>query len=253
MITDPAFYYVAVPAVLLVGLSKGGFGGSFALLGTPLMAMIVPPLQAAGIMLPILIAMDIVAVSSYRRCFDTKTLAILIPTGIVGILVGWLTASIVTAAHVRLIVGIVGLWFTLDFVLARRGRGEAKPHNVPKGIFCGIAAGFTSFVSHAGGPPFQLYTLPLRLDPRVFAGTSVLFFAAINAVKLIPYIALGQFSTENLTTSATLLPLAPIGVLAGVWLVKRIPPKPFYLIVYAAVFVVSIRLIWLGLADIGVL
>ena len=247
MITDPAFYLAAVPAVLLVGLSKGGFGGSFALLGTPMLALIIDPLQAVGIMLPILIVMDVVAVTAHRGQYDKRALAILVPAAIAGIGVGWLTASLVTAAHVRLIVGCVGLWFTLDYLIGRRGDDAPASHSQAKGTLFGAIAGFTSFVSHAGGPPFQIYVLPLRLAPTVFAGTSVLFFAAVNAVKLIPYFALGQFSAANLWTSALLLPLAPIGVFAGVWLVRRLPTKPFYLIIYTAVFLVSIKLIYDGL------
>ncbi|MCW2306152.1 sulfite exporter TauE/SafE family protein [Rhodobium gokarnense] len=251
MISDPMFYWAAVPAVLLVGLSKGGFGGSFALLGTPLMALVIPPLQAAGIMLPILVAMDIVALTAYRRRFDKRTIAILVPAGVIGVTIGWLTAAMITAAHVRLIVGTIGLWFTLDYLLKRKGERAPAEHNIAKGGFWGTVAGFTSFVSHAGGPPFQMYALPLKLEPVLFAGTSAIFFASVNAVKLVPYFALGQFSTQNLTTSAVLLPLAPIGVMSGVWLVKRIPMKPFYRIVYSAVFLVSCKLIWDGISELA--
>lgn len=253
MIEDPVFYLAAVPAVLVVGLSKGGFGGSLALLGMPLMAMVIPPLQAAGIMLPILVAMDAVAISAYRRTFDRRALSVLIPAGIVGITIGGLTATYVSSAHVRLIVGAVGFLFVMDYVFKGRKSEEPKPHNTAKGAFCGTVAGFTSFVAHAGGPPFQLYVVPLRLEPRLFAGTAVMFFTAMNAVKLIPYFALGQFTTQNLTTSAVLLPVAPIGVYAGVQLIKVIPKKPFYRIIYALVFLVSIRLIWQGLTEMNLL
>lgn len=252
MITDPIFYLAAIPGVLVVGLSKGGFGGSIALLGLPLIALVIPPLQAAGIMLPILILMDVFAVSAYRRIFDAGVLKTLIPAGVAGIVVGWMTASMVSAAHVRLIVGTVGIVFVLDYMLSGRRSDTPVPQNPVKGSFWGAIAGFTSFVSHAGGPPFQMYTLPLRLEPRRFAGTAVMFFAVMNATKLVPYFALGQFSARNLATSAVLMPIAPIGVFIGIKLVKVLPMKPFYRIIYAAVLAVSARLVWQGVAEIAV-
>ena len=126
---------------------------------------------------------------------------------------------------------------------------KAKP-NTGKGVFWGIVAGFTSFVSHAGGPPYQMYTLPLRMDKRLFAGTAVVFFSVTNAVKLVPYFLLGQFNTQNLATSAVLLPLAPVATLTGVWAVKRISQEGFYKVTYAAVLLVSLKLIWDGAHEI---
>lgn len=253
MTHDALFFAVAIPSVFLVGLSKGGFGGSIALLAVPLMSLVVPPLKAAGILLPILVTMDLVGLIAYRRSFDKKVLSVMIPAGLVGIAIGWAAAAYVTDAHVRLLVGLVGLLFTLDYV---RGGGLNRPpteHNRAKGSFWGVLAGFTSFISHAGGPPYQMYTLPLRLDPILFAGTATVFFATVNAVKLFPYFALGQFSGENITTSLMLLPLAPIAVGCGIWLVHRVPTGPFYRITYAAVFIVSLKLIWDGLSDFGVI
>ncbi len=165
LITDPLFYAAAIPAVILVGLSKGEFGGGASLLGVPLIALVVSPLQAAGIMLPILLVMDAVALASYRGACDRRSLVILLPAGLLGILVGWLTAAWVTESMVRLIVGVVALLFTLDYWF-RSGRSpDPAGHSPAKGGFWGAVAGFTSFVSHAGGPPFQMYMLPLRLDP----------------------------------------------------------------------------------------
>lgn len=112
-----------------------------------------------------------------------------------------------------------------------------------------MIAGFTSFVSHAGGPPFQMYVLPLKLDKTLYAGTGVIFFAVVNAVKLPPYFALGQFSAANLMTSAMLIPLAPLATFAGAWLVKRVDQTLFYRITYAALIPVGLKLIWDGIAG----
>lgn len=249
MITDPWFYAVSVPAVFLVGLSKGGFGGSIAMLGIPLMSLVISPIQAAAIMLPILVVMDMVGLLSYRGLYDAQVLRIMIPGAVAGIIVGYLTAAWVTADHVKLIVGSVALVFSLNFWLGKRLHAAARSNHVPSGVFWGAIAGFTSFVSHAGGPPFQMYALPLKLEKRLFAGTAIIFFSTVNMVKLVPYFLLGQFSPTNLTTSAVLLPLAPVAILIGVWTVKKVSQDLFYRVTYAAVFVVSLKLIHDGLTS----
>jgi len=249
MITDPWFYAVAIPAMLLVGLSKGGFAGGLGILGVPMMALVISPLQAAGIMLPILIAMDMIGIWAYRKSFDKKNLMILVPGAAIGILIAFLTAAYVTDSFVRLLIGGIALVFTLDHWIGRRAEAEAKPRNTLKGGFWGGVGGFTSFVAHAGGPPFQIYMLPQKRDKVVYVGTSVMFFTAVNLIKVPPYIALGQFQTENLMTSLVLLPLAPIGMLLGIKALHVIPEKPFYRIAYGALFLVGLKLIWDGAAP----
>ncbi len=245
MITDPIFYAVAIPAVILVGLAKGGFVGALAMLGVPLMALVISPVQAAGILLPILIAMDVFALWSYRGVYHLRNLKILIPAALVGIGIGYLTAAYVSEAHVRLIVGLIAFMFTLDYWFEWSGSRKAKP-NIAKGGFWGATAGFTSFVSHAGGPPLQMYLLPQRLNPRLFVGTSVIFFTVVNWIKVVPYAALGQLDTTNLTTSLVLAPLAPLSIFAGAWLVKTLHMETFYKLAYIAIFIVSLKLIWDG-------
>lgn len=245
MITDPLFYAVAIPAVILVGLAKGGFVGALAMLGVPLMALVISPVQAAGIMLPILIAMDVFALWSYRGVYDLANLKIVIPAAIVGIFIGWLTAAYVSEGHVRLIVGIIALLFTLDYWIGWRAQ-EAAGTSIAKGGFWGAAAGFTSFVSHAGGPPLQMYLLPQKLQPRLFIGTCVIFFTTVNWIKVIPYAALGQFDTTNLATSFLLAPFAPLSIFTGAWLVKKLNMGVFYRLAYFAIFAISLKLIWDG-------
>ncbi|WP_417687076.1 sulfite exporter TauE/SafE family protein [Roseibium sp.] len=246
-ITDPIFYFAAIPAVIVAGLSKGGFGGSMAMLAVPLMALVISPIQAAGIMLPILVAMDIVGLFAYRGHADRKSLIILLPAALVGIGVGWATAAFVNEAFVRLLVGTLSLLFVADYLLKRKRKLGSAEHSAAKGSFWGLIAGFTSFVSHTGGPPFQLYMVPLKLAPTLFAGTAVIFFSVVNAVKLVPYFMLGQFDTTNLATSAVLLPLAPIATLAGVKLVKIVNQDLFYGLIYAVMVVIGIKLVWDGI------
>jgi len=248
MITDPWFYAAAVPAMIILGLSKGGFT-TMGMLAVPILALVISPVQAAAIVLPILVLSDIVALISYRGIFDRTTLFIMIPGSLAGIAIGWATAAWVTESEIRLIVGVISVAFALNAWLRHRASSEPRAHNVPKGLFWGAVSGFTSFVSHAGGPPFQMYVVPLRLAPRIFAGTSVVTFAVVNAVKLVPYFFLGQFDATNLTTSAMLLPISVPATFAGVWLVKRFEAAAFYNIVYAVMFVVGVYLVWEGLAE----
>ncbi|MDN2565336.1 sulfite exporter TauE/SafE family protein [Aquibium sp. A9E412] len=247
LLTDPLFYAAAVPAVVLVGLSKGGFGGATALLGVPLMALVVSPVQAAAILLPILIVMDLVSLWTWRGYRDGRTLAIMLPGAMVGIGIGWLTAALVTSAMVRLIVGVVTLLFFLRWARERlAGGGRAASHSPARGLWWSTVSGFTSFVAHAGGPPYQVYTLPLRHDPRVYTGTSVIYFAVVNAVKVVPYMALGQFDATNLSASLVLVPVAPLATLAGAWLVRRMRAAVFYPFMYAMVLIVALKLIYDG-------
>ena len=247
MLTDPWFYAAAVPAMIILGLSKGGFS-SLGLLTVPLMALVISPVQAAGITLPILVLSDVVAVASYWGVFDRKTLWIMLPGSLVGIGIGWLLAAQVTESEIRLVVGVVAVLFALNYWFRHSRNPEPEPHNVVKGTFWSVVTGFTSFVSHAGGPPFQVYMAPLRLEPRLFAGTAVLLFAIIDAVKTVPYFFLGQFDTANLTASAVLLPISIPSTFLGVWLVKRFKPESFYSVTYASIFVVGAYLVWESLA-----
>jgi uncharacterized protein len=243
MITDPLFYAAAIPAVLLVGLSKGGFGGSVSMIGVPIMALAISPVTAAGVMLPILIVMDVVALLAWRGVYDAEVLRLILPASMVGIAIGYATSAATPEAVVRLLLGALCLVFAAQWFFSARHRTEPERASRPKGLLWGTVAGFTSFVSHAGGPPFQVYVMPLRLEPTVFAGTTVIFFGATNFVKLIPYFLLGQFSSRNLATSAVLLPLAPLATMIGVWLVKRVPRERFYLVTYSLLIPVGLKLV----------
>ena len=250
MITDPWFYTAAVPAVLLVGLSKGGFAGGLGILGVPMMALVISPLQAAGILLPILIVMDMVGVMAYRKSFHVRNLAIMVPAAAFGILVAAMTASYVTDSFVRLLIGTIAVAFALDHWIGRRASADPKSVSQLKGSAWGAVGGFTSFVAHAGGPPFQIYMLPQKLDKRLYVGTSVMFFTAVNLIKVPPYALLGQFEITNLSTSLVLMPLAPLGMWMGIRALNLIPEGPFYRFAYAALFLVGAKLLWDGVQGV---
>ncbi len=248
MIDDPVFWAVAVFSVLITGVSKGGFGG-LGLLAVPLMALVVSPVQAASIMLPILIVMDWVGIWSYRRHRDLKLLALILPGALIGIILGYFLASYVDDNMVRIAVGMIAVIFPIYAVFKPRGGDGFIQDNRPLGAVAGVVSGFTSFVAHAGGPPYQAYALPQNLDKMIYAGTAVTFFTVVNAVKLIPYGLLGQLDQTNLTISLYLVPFAPIGVLVGAWLVKRIDQAMFYRIMYVLIFSVGLKLLWDGLSG----
>ena len=246
MIHDPVFWGVAVFSVLITGISKGGFGG-LALLAVPLMALVISPVQAAGIMLPILIIMDWVGVWTYRKHWDRTLLLLTLPGAVLGIVAGGFLAGYVDDQVVRIVVGVIAVLFPIYAVFKPRGGDAFIKNNRPLGVISGAVAGFTSFVAHAGGPPYQAYAIPQGLDKRIYAGTAVMFFFVVNFVKVVPYAMLGQFDQTNLTTSLILIPIAPFGVLFGAWLVKRIDQALFYRILYALIFSVGLKLLWDGL------
>jgi uncharacterized protein len=247
---DPVTLSAALAAVALVGLSKGGLGGAFALMGVPVLALVMPPVQAAALLLPLLLMMDAISLWVWRGIFHRATLVAMLPAAMLGIALGWLTAAATSEALVRLMVGLVALGFVVRSV--RPGRPTGTPTSRPLSAwFWGALAGFTSFVAHAGGPPYQIHTLPMRLDPRVYTGTAVLFFAVVNVVKVVPYSALGHLDTRTLVSAAVLFPLAVVAVLAGAAVVRRMRPAIFYPFMLAMVALVSLRLIYDGLRDLA--
>lgn len=247
LITDWQFYAVAIPAVLLLGVSKSGFGAGFGSLAVPMMALAVTVPQAAAILMPILLVMDLMGLAAFRRHFDMALVRFLVPLGLVGTVIGTLSFRYLDA---RLVAGIVGI-FTLVF-LAQRLAFPPRPDSPPPprwaGVLLTVTSGFTSFVAHAGGPPINAYAIPLRLPPLVFTATMAAFFFVVNLSKWIPYAWLGLLDLRNMATSLALLPFAPLGVLVGVRLAHRIQPLLFYRLVYAGMFLTGCKLVWDGFA-----
>lgn len=243
---DPYFVTIAVIAVLIVGLSKAGLLGSLGMVGVPLLSLVMPARDAAGMMLPVLLAMDAFAVWTYRKEVDWRILRIMLPGAAVGTLIGWALWALVSDDAVLLFVGVVTLLFILDAILPLRKKLEGLPPSRTWGTFWGGFAGFTSFISHTGGPPFQIYVLPQRLTPVIYSGTTAFFFAIVNTAKLVPYFFLGQLNVGNLERAAILAPLAIVGVVVGVWAVRRISVKRFYQLTYWLVFLLALKLIYDG-------
>jgi uncharacterized membrane protein YfcA len=246
VITDPLFYLAAIPAVMIMGLAKGGFAG-ISILSVPLLALVVSPVQAASITLPILIVQDVVSVWVFRRAWDGRSLVILLPSALFGIILGYLLAAYVSAAAVELVIGVISIVFGARWLWIHWS-GVVRPHGSSDvaGLAWGTVSGFTSQIAHAGGVPFQLYMLPKRLERDVLIGTSSLYFAAVNWMKVPAYMALGQFTRANMATSAALFPLAVIATIVGAKVIRRISSDRVYVIFYILLVLVGLKLTWDG-------
>ena len=248
MITDPLFYLLAIPAITALGLGKGGFAG-VGMISTPLLALIMPPLQAAAILLPIVLCQDVISAWTYRRRWSAWNLKVLLPGSVVGVNAAWLFAAYVPNAYVEIAVGVTGVCFALYNTFGKVPSQPRRP-SVPAGMFWGSLAGFTSTIIQVGAPPYQVHILPQRLDKFTLIGTTIIFFALVNVMKLVPYFALGQFSPRTLATSAVLLPFAIATNFFGLWLARRTPTELFYRITYLLMFLISLALIWQGVSAI---
>ncbi len=214
------------------------------MMSVPLLSMVMSPVKAAVLLLPLFVISDFVGVWLYRRQFSAINLKILIPASLIGVYFGWLTASLISDQTIKFIIGLMGLSFCFQTWLRRNQLDEPQSAGKIKGYFWGSLAGFTSFISHAGGPPFQIYVLPQKLPKAEFAGTATILFAIINLSKIVPYQNLSPYSQEDLLKAATLVPMALIGTFLGAYLTRRINEVWFYKLVQTGLFVVSCKLIW---------
>ncbi|WP_284162599.1 sulfite exporter TauE/SafE family protein [Frigidibacter sp. SD6-1] len=247
MPADPLFWMLATLAAILVGMGKGGLP-IVGMLAVPVMALAIPPVTATALLAPVFVVSDMFGLYSYRHQFDRRVVMIMAVGATLGVVLGWLTAARVPDWAVTGAVGVIGLSFALRLILARRV-AEARRADAPRGVFWGAVTGFTSFVAHAGAPPFQVYVLPLRLPKALFAGTNTVFFTYLNLIKLIPYWALGQFNPGNLKVAAVLAIPAALAVFAGVRLVRIVPDVIFFRLVTAALALISVKLIFDGLGG----
>lgn len=247
-LTDPVFLALAIPAFLLVGISKGGFGGGLGSMGVPIMALAIPVPQAAAIMLPLLMVMDVFGVWRYRRDWSRAHMPILIAGAVAGTVLGYLAFKALDELWIRLLIGLIAVTFSAkDLIEERLGKvREAKDPDWIKGGFWASVSGVTSFIANAGGPALQVYLLPYRLDKTAFVATVQAFFWIVNWLKFFPFIHLGLFTFENLGTSAMLLPLAPLGMWIGFRLHARVDQKRFYFWCNLFLFVTGWKLVYDG-------
>jgi len=246
-LADPLFYCAAIPAVLITGISKTGFGGGLVVMAVPLLSLAVSPRQAAAIMLPLLCLTDIFGTRAYWKKWDMRNLKILIPASLLGVLAGSISFHLLDTRKVQLLVGVIAVGFTLNYWLGKKQFAQVREPSTIKGGFWGAIAGFSSFVAHSGGPPVNVFLLPQKLDKKVFVATSIIFFAFLNYVKLIPYLMLGLFQVETLQAAVILCPLVPLSTKLGSLLNRHIQEKQFYRICYALLFIAGLKLLHDGL------
>lgn len=243
---DVTFYLVAITAVLISAVSKGGFGSGAGFASAPLLALVMPPAQAIGLLLPLLMVMDLTGMRTYWRRWDWHHARLLMLGGIPGTFLGWLLFRMISADGIRLLVGGMAVGFVL-FQTARQ-RGWLRPPERAAGqgarLFWGTLTGFTSFVSHAGGPPATMYLLGAGLDKTRYQATTVLVFWWINLIKLPFYLALGMFTMESVRLNLILAPVAVAGVFIGVWAHKVVPQKLFFQLTYALLAITGAKLVF---------
>jgi len=247
LIHDPLFLAVGAMAVILIGLGKGGLAGVGAL-GTPLLALVVGPVEAAAIILPIMILQDAVSVWAFRESWDGSILALMLPGAVIGIFVAYWFAAILPEAGMQALLGLISILFAARSLWLERGGRIPAPADPPRwfGFLIGVGSGVTSQIAHAGQPLFQIYVLPKRLPRDVLVGTTAIFFAAVNWIKVPAYLALGQFSRAHLLASLTMMPVALASTLAGVWVVRRVDTDRFYAVIYWLMLGVGLKLVWDG-------
>ena len=239
------FYFYAGIGVILFGISKGGFAGPIAILSIPIMSLVMSPIKAAAILLPVLLVMDLVAMYIYWNKWDLQNIKIIIPPSIVGILIGTLTFSFTSENSIRIIIGCIAIIFIFLSLLQQNNKLVKPTKN--KGMFWSLVGGYTSFIIHSGGTPVNFFLLPQKLDKTVYVATMTLAFFIINIVKLLPYYYLDQLVFSNLKASLILLPLAPISILLGYYLHKKVDEKTFYFLIYFFLGIGGVKLIFDGL------
>ncbi len=245
LIIDPLFYALAVPAFLLTGMSKGGFASGAGNLTVPLLSLVVPAPQAAGIALPMLCAMDLAGLKALWGKWSGREMLAMLPGAVLGIGLGGLAFGVLPERAVKGMIGVVILAF-LARTWWQKTRPVAPPKATPsrvRGGFWGMLSGFTSTIAHAGGPPAAIYLYPLGLERQMLTATTVCFFGVMNWLKLVPYFFVGQLNPTNLVTALVLLPLAPAGVYFGIWLARRINDRAYYRLLYTLLALTGAKLL----------
>ncbi len=241
------FWVTAVLAVTLVGIAKAGFGGGAGVIATPLLALTIPVTQAAALLLPLLVIIDMISIYHYRKNFDRTSIRLMVPSAAVGILIGSLFFGVFSSNErvLKLDIGLLAVAFVLFQLFRTQIMGQLieKRPSTNSGIFFSGLAGFTSTLAHAGGPPATIYLLPQQLPRQLFVGTTVVFFTAVNLIKLIPYSFLGLLKVGNITTILVLSPLCYLGVRLGIYLNGRFTDKWFNRLIYTLLFLTGIQLI----------
>lgn len=243
-IADPLFYAIAIPVVLLTGISKTGIPGLFGGMAVPLLSLVVSPVQAAAVMLPVLCLIDLFGLRAFWKVYDRRNMPILFTGLAFGIVLGMLVFTWVPRDMIRILIGTIAVVFALNNLVGWARHRPPAQASWPRGILWSSLSGITSFIAHAGSPPIMAYLLPQRLDRRIYVGTTVWFFFVTNYAKILPYAYLGQLDLTNLATAFVLLPLVPIGVRLGVVIQGKLDESVFYKVSYWALLGIGLKLLY---------
>lgn len=246
---DPLTLAVAALGVFLIAFLRGAFGGGFAIIGIPLLSLVLDPIAAGTVLAPLFIAMDLVALRYWKPSTWSKPDAVLlVPTFIVGIGLGFLLMRAIDTRLATILIALVTLVFVALWFLGASTQ-PPRPRSTPKALLCGLSGGVTTMVSHSGGPPLAMYLLPLGLPKAVYAGTTSLVFTAANLVKAGPWLVLGQPTRALWILMALCLPAVPIGIYAGWRLHERLSQERMYRLCYALLTVTALKLLWDGVRS----
>lgn len=244
MYPDLDLLLIATVAVLVAGISKAGFGGGLVILAVPIVSLVTSPQEAAAILLPVLLFMDAVNIKVLNGKWDKSIVATIIPAALVGIMIGTLTFNWLDATSLQLLIGFLAVYFTVYHYLKPKLNTRKQKENRISGYFWGAVAAFTSFTAHAGGPPLNMYLLPLKLPKATYVATLSTFIAFTNITKVFSYSYMGLFTKQGLLLSLLLIPAAAIGAKLGFWLQKRLNEQWFYHICYGLLFFAGLKLIF---------
>lgn len=246
MVLDTTFFLFAVPAVIFAGISKGGFGSGAAFAATPLLALVIDPRLALGFMLPLLMLIDVATLRPYWGKWSWPDAKLIVLGSLPGMGLGVALYAVANADVFRFLIGTMAVVFVGFRIATVRGwvRAPSRPVGPGAGLLAGTVTGFTSFVSHAGGPPVAIYLLSQGLGKTAFQATTVLVFWAVNITKVVPYAMLGIFTAETLWANVLLAPAALAGAWAGVKAHRLVPERVFFGITYILLTITGTKLIW---------
>jgi uncharacterized protein len=243
---DPITFAVAALGIFVIAVMKGAFGGGFAIIGIPLLSLVLDPILAGAVLAPLFVVMDLYALRYWRpSTWSRPDARVLVPAFVVGIGIGYLTMTHLDRRLITIVMALTTLGFALHWLIGG-GQLVRRERSWLKGTVCGIAGGITTMVAHAGGPPLAMYLLPLGLDKALYAGTTSLTFTVGNIVKIGPWLWLAQPKADAWLLMALCLPFVPLGVTAGWAFHERLNQQQMYRACYGLLIVVGVKLLWDG-------
>lgn len=239
------FFAVAIPAVIFAGVSKGGFAGGGAFAATPILALVIPPGHAVGLMLPLLMMMDVATLKPYWGKWDRTAAKLLLIGALPGIALGAAIYHLTNPNVFKLLIGVISIGF-VAFQLARtsgllRLRGQGVGPRA--GLFAGFGTGFTSFIANAGSPPAAVYLLLKGVTKTEYQATNVIVFWLVNLIKFVPFLSLGIATRQTILADLLLAPFAVLGAWLGIRAHHALPERWFFGLTYVLLTLTGTKLI----------